>query len=171
MLVKYFFVGGASAVVSAVCLYFALTSNLFGHTIAPIQQGNPYVNEDRFEDNPYIYKDSYYAYKNWKVKVANVDIHEMGSLISIGNTKNPVNIIMTDNDSNQIERVTISHIRNGISLTCNLNRMSIFFNQSNDIKSISLYEGNSSNVPKYKVKLILQNGQWKIVERTEANCV
>lgn len=171
MLVKYFFVGGASAVVSAVCLYFSLTSNLFGHTIAPIQQGNPYVNEDRFEDNPYIYKDSYYAYKNWKVKVANVDTFKSGSTIAITNAKNPVTVTMTDNDSSLLEGLSISNMSKNSSVSCNLNRINVFFNQSNDIKSISLYEGNSSNMPKYKVKLILQNGQWKIVERTEANCV
>ncbi|UOO76464.1 hypothetical protein LVJ85_10670 [Neisseria sp. Dent CA1/247] len=173
MFIRYFFISFTSVLLTIIFFYFSLTTNIFGESFIYSPQDKKYINEDKNENNPYIYKDSYYAYKNWKVKVGNSENFRIGSTIAVTNVKNPITLTMTDNDLNHMVNLSISQKNSDKgSVTCNANRVHVFFNSNNDIDGISLYDGNLKNgYPQYRVKIKRKNGQWEIVERAEANCL
>lgn len=165
---KYFLVSFASILITISCCYLIFTNSALGS-----YSTHTNINND---NNPYVYKDSYYSYKNWNVKIGNISNYGNSSILAVTNTNNPVAITIEDNELGKMHRISLSNINNRMNnrnSICDIDNIHIFFNEENHVDKITLYSYENYQTPMspmFRIKVQRKDGVWIITDKEKIDC-
>lgn len=175
MFMKYFLTSICSIIITAIFFNLGYAQDFLNkktETKISKNENNNNINSKYYINSHGIYNDSYFNYKNWKVSIAPALKHyQYGSTILINNKKNPISLLISDNDSGEIDifNIVLKKYSNKESL-CGSERIKVKLDENNNIKNIIIYDGDMNSARTHLVLLEKENNRWKITERKKEIC-